>query len=447
MLVVLGSISRTSKHDAQFDAGAPVVTATQTPTQRPGPHTSRPAGHPSAPPPLDVAGRPPVTPAEVRLQAAMNKGMRAAGPHSSALVYDLDAHAVLFSLRPAAKRPPASVEKLWTTVALLRKLGPNARLHTLLRGTGSLRHGVWRGNLYLEGGGDPTFGDQAFNHYWNHGYGPTPNQLVRQLAARGIRRVTGRVYGDESLFDRRRGGMLTHYAADVPDFEGQLAALTYDHGTTLKHYDPATFAAHQLALTMRAAHIDAQASRHDAKTPSRARLLATVSSPPLSVLVRLMDVPSDDLFAELLTKQLGVLFGHGGTIAAGARVIGHTIASAYRLHPTIIDGSGLSRDDRSSPLQIVGLLQAIRHTPVGRELNAALPTVGKEGTVAGIGTKTRASGHCIAKTGTLNAVTNLAGICRARSAHTLGFAMLIDGPPNGTAAMLESHMVGAIAGY
>ena len=53
-----------------------------------------------------------------------------------------------------------------------------------------------------------------------------------------------------------------------------------------------------------------------------------VASPPLAAMTRLMDVPSDDLFAELFTKQLGVLFGRGGTIAAGARVIADTIADA-----------------------------------------------------------------------------------------------------------------------
>ena len=63
--------------------------------------------------------------------------MNAAGPQSGALVYDLDADNELYGLRPNVKRAPASVEKLWTTTALMVKLGPNARLHTTLLGTGS----------------------------------------------------------------------------------------------------------------------------------------------------------------------------------------------------------------------------------------------------------------------------------------------------------------------
>jgi D-alanyl-D-alanine carboxypeptidase/D-alanyl-D-alanine-endopeptidase (penicillin-binding protein 4) len=441
-LAVLGTISHTATHDAQFDAGSPVVGAPQTQTTAP-----RPA-RPRTPPPLTTGGRrPPVTEAEVRLQQALTKSLRAGGPQTGALVYDLDAKSELFALHPTVGRPPASVEKLWTTAAVLDRLGPDTRLHTMILGSGSARRGVWHGDLYLRGGGDPTFGDQSFNQYWNHGDGPTPNQLVSQLTGHGIHRVTGHVYADESLFDRRRGGLMTNYAQDIPDFAGQLSALTYDHGTALKHYSPATFAAHQLVMTMRGAGIRAKASTHDRRAPDGAHLLAIVSSPPMSDMLRLMDVPSDDLFAELFTKQLGVLFGTGGTIPDGAGVISKTIADDYGLHPRILDGSGLGRKDRSSPLDIVDLLREIYRTRVGRELEAALPTVGKQGTVLGIGVKTPASGNCVAKTGTLNQVTNLAGYCRARDHHTLAFAFFIDGPFNGEADMLESKMVGSVAGY
>jgi D-alanyl-D-alanine carboxypeptidase/D-alanyl-D-alanine-endopeptidase (penicillin-binding protein 4) len=441
ILALVGSLSHTSPHDAQFDAGAPVVG----PAHRAPSRTPRAA---TAAPRLIVSGkRPPVTPAVVRLQSAMTKAMRRAGRTSGALVYDLAGDSELYALRPETKRPPASVEKLWTTTALAVKLGPDARLHTAILGRGSLRHGLWHGDLYLRGGGDPTFGDPTFNHVWEQGYGPTANQLVAQLARRGIRRVTGRVFGDESMFDRRRGGLMTAYANDVPDFGGQLSSLTYDHGATVPHYSPATFAARQLVLTMRGSHIRATASRQAAKTPSGAHLLALVGSPPLSVMTRLMDVPSDDLFAELFTKQLGVLFGRGGTISAGARVISQTIAGVYGLHPRILDGSGLSRNDRSSPLEVVDLLREVYGSRVGRQLIASLPTVGREGTVQGIGLKTAAAGNCVAKTGTLNFVTNLAGYCHSRSGHMLGFTLMIDGPDNGTAVALESRMIGAIARY
>jgi len=172
--------------------------------------------------------------------------------------------------------------------------------------------------------------------------------------------VTGRVYGDESLFDQRRGGLITDYKADTPDLGGQLSALTYDHGTVMPHYNPATFAAHQFVQTMRQLGIQSVAGRHDGTAPEHAQILATVASPPMSAMLRLMNVPSDDLFAEMFAKQLGLRYGTGGTIASGARVIEQTIAARYGLHPTIYDGSGLGRQDRTSPKQIVQLLTELK---------------------------------------------------------------------------------------
>ena len=378
----------------------------------------------------------------------MRKALAKAGPASGALVYDLSAGRTLFAQRDNTGRLPASVEKLYTTLAAVRLLGPGARLHTVVLGKGHMgRHGVWHGDLYLVGDGDPTFGDGAFNKIWESGYGPTASQLVHQLAGHGIHSVTGRMIGDESLFDRRRGGMLTNLDADVPDFGGQLSALAYDHGATTKGLNPAAFAARELTLAMKADHVRVQAAKTSGKAPEHGRVLAVVSSPPLSVMLRLMDVPSDDLFAELFAKQLGTRFGSGGTIADGAQVISSTIATEYGIHPKILDGSGLSRSDRSSPRQVVELLRSAWGTPDGRILASSLPVVGVNGTVRSIALHTPAQRSCLAKTGTLDGVTNLAGYCQRRGHHKLAFALMIDGPPNWSALVLEGQMIAAIARY
>ncbi|MEA2160787.1 MAG: hypothetical protein QOD66_3167 [Solirubrobacteraceae bacterium] len=391
--------------------------------------------------------RPQVPVALTRLRRALARSLALAGASSGASVYDLTDGTPLLALRADVKRPPASVEKLYTTVALLRRLGPNARLHTTVLGTGHLgSDGVWHGNLYLRGGGDPTLGDGTFNRVWEFGYGPTAAQLAGQLTRRGIRRVSGRVIGDASLFDAARGGLLSDLAADIPDFGGQLSALTYDHGATSGALSPGAFAARQLTRTLHAARVRARAAPATAVTPRHAHRLAVVSSPRLSTLLELMNVPSDDLFAELLTKQLGVRFGGNGTIGAGAQVISSAIAD-YGLHPRILDGSGLSREDRSSPAEVVALLRTVWRTPVGHVLSESLPVVGVNGTVRNIGVHTAAQGHCIAKTGTLNNVTNLAGYCRTGHGHMIAFAFLLDGPNNERGLVLLSRMTAALARY
>jgi D-alanyl-D-alanine carboxypeptidase/D-alanyl-D-alanine-endopeptidase (penicillin-binding protein 4) len=382
------------------------------------------------------------------LQAQLNAALRLDGQQVGVLVVDLKTGATLYSRNPNVWRPPASVEKLYTSLAVLTMLGPNAKLHTDVLGTGHLGPGgVWHGNLYLRGDGDPTFGDGFFNRLDENGYGPTAAELVAQLAKRRIHRVTGYVIGDESLFDANRGGPLTNNRPDTPDYEGELSALVYDHGASARGFPPPVFAARELVITMRGERIMARLGRRAERTPPGAQMLATVSSPRMSVLVRLMDVPSDDLFADLLAKQIGAHFFGEGTLAAGALEIRQAIADQYNITPRILDGSGLDKADRSSPAQIVELLQKISGTPAGNQLASELPVVGESGTVATIGVHTPAQRHCVAKTGTLNRVTNLAGYCNARGGHRLAFALMIDGPENWQAFAAFNGAVGAIAGY
>ena len=432
MIAGCGGGGHSPKPSSDASVGAPI------------PHTETA----TATTPLHASPTPPITPPElVALRAALTSALNKGGPQTGAMVYDLTAKQPLFELRAGVGRPPASVEKLYTTVAALTELGPNARLKTTIQGDGHLGPGgVWHGNLYLVGGGDPTFGDGAFNTAWEHGYGPTANDLVHQLAHAGIKSVSGWVIGDAALFDELRGGPATGYAPDVPDFGGQLSALAYDHGSTFKKLNPGAFAAKELVLTMHGAGIGARPLNRTLPAPTGTTQLASVESPPLHVMLKLMDVPSDDFFAEMLTKQLGVQFGSAGSITAGARVIAG-VMSSLGVHPTIVDGSGLSRSDQSSPGEVVALLRTMWNTPMGRVLQASLPVVGVSGTVERIAAHTAAQGRCIAKTGTLNYVTNLAGYCTTKANHVLAFALMIDGPPNWTSYQLLDQMVPAIARY
>ncbi len=403
---------------------------------------------PSTPRPVTQQPTPEHSPALTQLRARLTAALRHQGQHVGVLVKDLTTGATLYSRKPNVARPPASVEKLYTSLAVLTMLGPNARLHTDVLGTGHMGPGgVWHGNLYLRGDGDPTFGDGYFNRVYEDGYGPTAADLVAQLVKRRIHRVTGHVFGDESLFDADRGGPLTHNRPDTPDYGGELSALVYDHGASARGVPPAVFAARELVITMHARQIAARLGRRTARTPTGARVLATVSSPRMSVLVRLMDVPSDDLFADLLAKQIGADFFGEGTLAAGALEIRQAIADQYNVTPTIWDGSGLDKADRSSPAQIVELLNEVSGTRAGHALASALAVVGKSGTVEPIGVHTPAQGHCYAKTGTLDDVTNLAGYSNARGGQRIAFALMVDGPENWQALAAFTPAVGAIAGY
>ncbi len=99
------------------------------------------------------------------------------------------------------------------------------------------------------------------------------------------------------------------------------------------------------------------------RTPAGARLLATVQSPSLARLIALTNTPSDNFFAETLLKDIGARLGGAGTTAAGAAVVRSLLASRFGIHPALVDGSGLSREDATSPFDVVTLLAKMVSNP------------------------------------------------------------------------------------
>jgi serine-type D-Ala-D-Ala carboxypeptidase/endopeptidase (penicillin-binding protein 4) len=384
------------------------------------------------------------------LQSFLGKEMHHAGPSSGAYVYDVSAHTPLYAENSTRADPPASVEKLYTSTTALLLMGSAAHLSTSVLGVGALEtDGVWRGDLYLRGGGDPTFGSTPFIHSWYGGLGASVTTLAQQLAARGIRSVDGQIVGDESFLDSLRGGPTTDYAQD-PEVEGTLSGLAFNRGEVGSErggHAPAQYAALQLLHALRTLHVSVSDGVAAAPSPAGAQSLAQVDSPPLATLLGLMDRPSDNFFAETLVKDLGALYGGAGSTPAGAAVVRSTMAQRIGIHPVVYDGSGLSHADRTSPLEVVSLLNAVSGTQIGTVLRSDLAVAGESGTLALRMRGTSAAGRCQAKTGTLNGVSNLAGYCQATDGHTLAFCFLIDGSGELTAHELQDAMAIAVARY
>jgi D-alanyl-D-alanine carboxypeptidase/D-alanyl-D-alanine-endopeptidase (penicillin-binding protein 4) len=176
-------------------------------------------------------------------------------------------------------------------------------------------------------------------------------------------------------------------------------------------------------------------------------VIATASSPTLATLLGLTLPPSDNFFAETLLKDLGAHYGGAGTTAAGAAVVRATIARVFGLHPYLLDGSGLSHSDHTTPEQVVSLLTKLAPTPLGTTLRKDLAVAGHSGTLSERMRHTPASGRCQAKTGTLNGVSNLAGYCQAQNGDILDFAFFDDGIETGVAHTIQDNMAITLARY
>jgi D-alanyl-D-alanine carboxypeptidase/D-alanyl-D-alanine-endopeptidase (penicillin-binding protein 4) len=270
--------------------------------------------------------------------------------------------------------------------------------------------------------------------------------LRAQLRTTGVRAVTGRLYADDSVFDRLRGVADSGYATSP--YIGPLSGLSFDsgyRGSIAEGFasDPATLAATKLAGALRTAGIAIRPQVARGVTPAGAEPLATVRSPTMSRLVEATDVDSNNFFAEMLAKLLGAHFGGAGTTAAGTAVV-ERFAQSHGSGVHAVDGSGLTRGNRASPSQVVGLLQAMRQTAAGDEFIQDLALTGHEGTVADRMHGTAAYGRCRTKTGTLTAVSALSGYCFNRSGRIMIFSILMGSVSDLTLAHYEQDKIAAL---
>ena len=374
------------------------------------------------------------------------------GPAAGLLVVDAETGGVVCASAAGRPRPLASNMKLFTTSTALSRLGPGMRIPTRVYRQGRVdASGVLHGSLYLRGGGDPTLGTPRVYDGSLAGLGTDIFDLTPQIRAAGIKSITGRLYADDTIFDRRRGVADSGYATSP--YIGPLSGLAFNSGfrgaTSASGFsaDPAKLAASRLARSLRAAGVSVPAQVALAPTPAGAQRVAIVRSPTLNRIINTTDVWSDNFFAETLIKLLGARLGGAGTTAAGASVV-EAFARSEGSGVHAVDGSGLTRSGRASPRQIVSLLLAMRNGPIGDDFIHDLALTGHEGTVAERMRGTAAYGRCRTKTGTLTGVSNLSGYCFNRSGRVMAFSILMSSVADLTLAHLDQDRIAAaVASY
>ena len=368
-----------------------------------------------------VAGALGATPASAQtLRQELDQALTISGvsrARTGALALDLGSGQVVYGLHRDLSLRPASNEKLGVALAALDRLGPGYRIRTQVLGDGTQAGSTWQGRLVLRGYGDPTLtaGDLR--------------RLAAGLYADGIRRVTGRILGDESYFDARRvadGWRASYYKNESPP----LSALVVDRakvgGRTVDNPARAAARAFRKALVVSGISVGGKAARGTA--PPGSASLAIVRSARLTRIVRRMNKQSDNFYAEMLVKHLGAAIRGEGTTRAGCIVIRRELASrdVPLAGVRIVDGSGLSRHDRATARALGELLVSAWRDPVLREpFFRALAIAGVDGTLEDRMRSGPAYGRVRAKTGTTRASSALSGYVGTRYV----FAILQNGSP------------------
>jgi serine-type D-Ala-D-Ala carboxypeptidase/endopeptidase (penicillin-binding protein 4) len=371
-------------------------------------------------------------------RGALAAQLRFAGGGSGAVAMDLDSGRTIYASRADTPRTPASVEKLYTTSTALTLYGPEGHLETRALGdVGVDPGGVLIGNLYLRGGGDPYFADRQ-----------AAELADRLVLDTGLREITGRVIGDESAFDSLRGPPSEGYRTS--NWVGPLSALTFNRGRSggrpYWQKRPPLYAARAFERALKSRHVVIGGAAGTGRAQAGALPLAEQRSATMAEIARLTNRPSDNFNAETLIKALGEKFGAGGTTRAGAAVVRRTM-TGFGLRPRVADGSGLSRSNRTTPRQVVRLLQQMAGDEAGPAFETSLAIAGRNGTLEHRMRRSVARDRCHAKTGTLNHVSALAGYCQTTAGARVAFAFLMNGVNVYAAHTLQDRMASVLARY
>ncbi len=389
------------------------------------------------------------------LDAALTSSAGGRATESSCLSVE-EGDAMIYGRRSDQKLVPASTLKVLTGLSAVARLGADFRFVTEVRTNVPVVDGILDGPLWLVGAGDPLLSSKAYaDSFRNQPQVYTSiDALADRIAAAGIREIRGGLIGDDSRFDSVRY-YPTWKSAYITDNEiGPVGALVVNDNFSqfrplkmIAATAPATNGAGVLTELLRGRGLIV-ADPSEGAVPEGATAVASIESPPVPEIVGELLRESDNMTAEVLTKELGKRYGKGGTWAEGTRVIKETVAKAgldadgY----AAVDGSGLDLSDRLSCTLLMDALDLVgRDSPV----TAGFAVAGQTGTLAQRFKGSPAEGRLRAKTGSLNNVAGLVGYVDAGDDRTLEFALLANDLPdrNDSGRALQERVGAALARY
>ncbi len=384
------------------------------------------------------------------------------------LAVDMDSGETLHALNSNRMFKPGSTTKIFTVSAALHVLGADYRFETPVFGRGEiLPSGELGGDLIVKAVGDITFGGRRtpedriaftdFDHDHANAFGvalltaPDPragiDQLARQIASSGIRRVAGEVIVDDRAFDAdavQEGltpVMINDNLIDLiitPGRPGSRAQVqwrprssfysidaqiqTVDKGGSeridihnagpgkivlrgevpagdsnlvrvARVEDPASFLRALLIEALQRAGVSIDASPIDLNPagllPAGTHYqdlpkVANLKSLPFREYARLILKVSHNRGANTLIPLLSLRAGDG-TYGGGFRVEREFLQQAgIDLSAVVLaDGAGGHRADYFTPAALVGLLRYMAATPYYAVLRDAMPSLGVDGSLAG----------------------------------------------------------------
>jgi D-alanyl-D-alanine carboxypeptidase/D-alanyl-D-alanine-endopeptidase (penicillin-binding protein 4) len=148
------------------------------------------------------------TAAQTRAQPALQQNIATAATRLQAdsqcrygtvslTVLDAKTGETVYALNPNVGMAPGSTLKTVTTITAFDILGKDFKYQTPFGYTGTVVDGTLNGDIIIKGSGDPTLGSWRWENTTER---YLLNQMVAAIKKAGIKKVNGRIIGDDSLY-------------------------------------------------------------------------------------------------------------------------------------------------------------------------------------------------------------------------------------------------------
>jgi len=393
------------------------------------------------------------------------------------LVMDVKSGQIITSKNKNKAFIPASTLKTVTALAALDVLGPDFRFKTEIYSVGDIKNGVLFGDLYLVGGGDAMLSIK--NLY----------ALAVMIKDKGIKKITGRLVYDDTLFKPRSeinvsqpGDAVYNTAVSALSFDFNRRLLSWQRlglGTEYQAWMTPKIKKGALKINNETAKglflktengsngwlastktlNDAGEKMLPVKKPSQwtaavfkqvasnlgielprpvkgkktetARPLAVIKSPALSELIKPWLRYSNNLMAELIGLKTGKKFKNSKPSPIILKPwLKEKLANVNWSTFNSDNYSGLSATSRITPKQMTLLLKAawgwrFKGEKQTQTFLSLLPVSGFQGSFQGRFKNPVSSGRILAKTGTMDYASGIAGYLFTQKGKQLVFALNI----------------------
>jgi D-alanyl-D-alanine carboxypeptidase/D-alanyl-D-alanine-endopeptidase (penicillin-binding protein 4) len=418
-------------------------------------------------------------------QPALERIAKTAGT-AGVIVASLSSGKVVCEFQPKEMLVPASLMKLLTSYAALKKLGPSFRFTTKVMAAEEPVEGVISGDIWIKGSGDPFFASE------------NALQLAKAVREKGIRQIRGSILVDDTFFRpmservcldsdcvgvynpvisaaaidfntltvkvtgpvkagkafsvdsgladgyvrvsgqaslgkkgrnslRLRSFGATDNGQEQFQLSGRASART--RAFRFNAADPAGLFAHAMRAALERSGVRVLGTgAKEGTTPRGAEVIVSYDSPRLVELISGLNRYSNNFMAEMLLKSLGgYVAGAPGDSQKGIAVVRTTLREAAIPEEigTLDCGSGLSRFCRISPETFCRLLAAAwNDDEIREEFISSLAANGEQGTLK---RRMHEPGLKVrGKTGTLNDVIGFAGYVSGPSGQTYAAVVMLN---------------------